>query len=110
MRSCLAALGLVALVGLPATVSAQTRQSQPTEAQLSRQFRDGFLKGCRTGKTPGVKNQRGYCDCMVSGYQGRYDGQTLAAMSQLAGSLGEKGPALVNLMMQPEAKKCVARY
>ena len=95
---------------VPQAAVAQTAQKQPTDAQLTRQFRDGFLKGCRTGKTPGVSNQRGYCDCMAGSYTSRFDGKTLAAISQLAGTAGQNGPALVNLMMQPEAKKCVARY
>ena len=47
---------------------------------------------------------------MVSSYNARYDGQTLSAISQIANTSGQAGPALVNLMMKPEAKKCVARY
>ena len=87
---------------------AQSGQRQPTDAQLSRSFRDSFLKGCKSGKTPTVSNQSAYCTCMANGYQARYDGKTLTAISQVAGSLGQKGPALVNLMMQPEGKRCVA--
>jgi hypothetical protein len=45
---------------------------------------------------------------MANGYQARYDGKTLTAISQVAGSIGQNGPALVNLMMQPEGKRCVA--
>ena len=110
MRSALLAIGLLMATAVPQAAVAQTTQKQPTDAQLSRQFRDGFLKGCRTGKTPGVRNQRGYCDCMASSYTRRFDGKTLAAISQLASTAGKNGPALVNVMMQPEAKKCVARY
>lgn len=84
-------------------------QQKPSNAQLTKQFRDGFLKGCLQGKTPGVNNQSKYCTCMANSYQSRYDGRTLAAITQVASSLGDKGPALVNLMVAPEAKTCTAR-
>ena len=70
----------------------------------------GFCRGCLAGKTDNVANQRGYCNCMVSSYNSRYDGKTLSAISQIANASVPGGPALVNLMMQPEAKKCVARF
>ena len=82
---------------------------QPTPQQLSQQFRDGFLKGCLNGKTPDVKNQPAYCLCLAAAYQSRYDGPTLAAISQLAARNGQSGPALVNVMMGPEAKSCAAK-
>ena len=84
-------------------------QQQPTNAQLTKQFRDGFLKGCLQGTTPGVRNQKNYCTCMANSYQFRYDGRTLAAISQVSGSLGNQGAALVNLMVSPEAKACKAK-
>ena len=83
-------------------------QQQPSNEQLTKQFRDGFLKGCLQGKTPGVKNQSKYCNCLANSYQSRYDGTSLATISQLSASLGEKGPALVNLMVAPEAKACIS--
>ena len=85
-------------------------QQRPSNAQLVKEFRDGFEKCCRQGKTPDVKNQRGYCTCMANSYQARYSGVELRAMSQLAGNLGEQGPAIVNLMMAPEARACNAKY
>lgn len=103
-------LGLSLSLLTPHLATAQTAQRQPSSAQLKRQFNDGFLKGCLSGKTADVTNQRGYCDCMVNSYNSRYDGQTLSAISQIANTAGQAGPALVNLMIQPEAKKCVARY
>jgi hypothetical protein len=92
--------------GLPSVAQA-TRQ--PTSQQLSQQFREGFLKGCLNGKTPDVKNQPAYCSCLAAAYQSRYDGPTLAAISQLAARSGQSGPALVNVMMAPEAKSCAAK-
>ena len=77
--------------------------------QLSIQFREGFLKGCLAGKTPGVKNQGGYCNCLANGYLSRYDGPTLNAISQLGGAGGENGVRLVNIMMAPEARACSAK-
>ena len=98
------AVCLVVTALIPQVAVAQTSQRQPSNAQLTRQFNDGFLKGCVSGKTEGVTNQRGYCNCMVSSYNSRYDGKTLSAISQIANASGQGGPALVNLMMQPEAK------
>jgi hypothetical protein len=84
-------------------------QTTPSNAQLTKQFRDGFTQGCLKGKTEGTKNRKKYCTCMANSYQSRYDGITLSAISQIAGSLGEKGPALVNLMISPEAKICKSK-
>jgi len=100
----------LSLLPLPQLAKAQTVQRQPTDTQLKRQFNDGFLKGCLSGKMADVTNQRGYCNCMVSSYNSRYDGRTLSAISQIANTTGQEGPALVNLMMQPEMKKCVDRF
>ena len=108
MRSSLLAIAALGLALIPQVGWAQSAQRQPTDSQLSRSFRDSFLKGCKSGKTPNVSNQSAYCTCMANGYQARYDGRTLTAISQVAGSLGQQGPALVNLMMQPEGKRCVA--
>ena len=102
-----ALLAALASAILPGNAIAQQR---PSNAQLVKEFRDGFEKGCRQGKTPDVKNQRGYCTCMANSYQARYSGVELRAMSQLAGNLGEQGPAIVNLMMAPEARACNAKY
>jgi hypothetical protein len=95
-----------------APVSAQTQKkpaANPSDQLLKKEFRDGFLKGCLKGKTTGVKSQPAYCNCVANGYQARYDGQTLTTISQVAGQIGERGPALVNLMMAPETKACAAR-
>jgi hypothetical protein len=81
-------------------------QGNPTNAQLIKQFSDGFIKGCLQSKTAGVKNQTNYCTCLARSYATRYDGRTLSAISQVAGSAGQQGPALVNLMMAPEARVC----
>ena len=104
------AVCLVVTSLIPHAVSAQTAQSQPSSAQLTRRFNNGFLRGCLTGKTPNVSNQRGYCNCMVSSYNSRYDGKTLAAISQLANKAGQPGATLVGVMMRPEKTKCVARF
>ena len=104
-------LALLGVVSLSSSSHAQLRQGvASSSAQLTAQFRDGFIKGCTPGKTQGVSNQIGYCNCLADAYSRRYDGNTLAAISQLAGSLGEKGPALVNVMISPEAKACSAKY
>ena len=106
-------IGCVIAATALAPASAPAQQSKPAQApseqQLKKQFRDGFMKGCLQGKTPGVKSQSAYCNCIANSYQRRYDGQTLASISQVAGQLGERGPALVNLMMAPETSSCAKR-
>jgi hypothetical protein len=99
---------LTLLLSLSAIPTPGYSQNNSAYEQLTKQFREGFLKGCLQGKTPGVKNQSKYCNCMADSYQARYDGTSLATISQLSLSIGDKGPALVNLMVLPEAKACVA--
>jgi hypothetical protein len=89
-------------------VPSYSQQNSANEL-ATKQFREGFLKGCIQGKTPGVKNQIKYCNCMADSFQSRYDGTSLTTISQLSASVGVKGPALVNLMVLPEAKACIAR-
>jgi len=98
----LAALLLVVSGGLLPVLA----QDEPTPAQLSKQFGEGFLKGCLASKVAGVKNQAGYCTCLATSYQTRYDGRSLNIISNLAAKLGDQGSALVTLMMMPEAKVC----
>ena len=108
MRLSLLLFTAIGLVLIPQSGFSQSDQRQLTDAQLSRRFRDSFLNGCKSGKTPNVSNQIVYCNCMANGYQARYDGRILTAISQAANSLGQNGTALVNLMMQPEGKRCLA--
>jgi|Laugresu1bdmlbsd_1035121.scaffolds.fasta_scaffold04429_2 hypothetical protein len=81
-------------------------QSNPATAQPTKQFSDGFIKGCLQSKTVDVKNLAKYCTCMARSYETRYDVATLSAIAQLSGNVGPQGPALVNLMMAPEARAC----
>lgn len=104
-----ASLLLAASPVLPLKVEAQTRAATPNSEQLARQFRDGFMRGCAPGKTNGVRSQVAYCNCLAASYLNRYDGNTLAGISQLSASLGEKGALLVNVMISPEAKACAAK-
>ena len=88
----------------------QTLAQNKGDAALTKEFRQGFERGCNQGKTPGVKNQRKYCTCLGNSYQARYSGVQLTAISQIAGQTGDKGSALVNIMMAPEAQACTAKY
>ena len=106
-RIILPALLLLGLTQAP--LSAQIAQ-QASDASLVREFRDGFLQGCKTGKTAGVRNQTNYCTCLANSYQARYDGRSLAMISQLAKNIGQNGATLVNLMMAPEAKACANKF
>ena len=102
-------IGPIVLFQAPSIAQQNKSGAAPSDQQLKKQFRDGFVKGCLQGKTPGVKRQSSYCNCLANSYQARYDGKTLTAISQAAGQLGEQGPALVNLMMLPESKSCASR-
>ena len=83
-------------------------QQSKSPQELSTQFRQGFLKGCMNGSTQGKRNQVEYCTCLANAYQSRYDGPTLAYISQLAAKSNGAGPALVNAMMLPESRRCTA--
>ena len=103
-RSTLFSMGAGVLL---ASLLAPVRAQQPaSNTELTKQFREGFLRGCLQGKTPNVKNQPSYCNCMADRYQARYSGSTLAVITELATKSGENGPRLVNVMMSPEAKFC----
>ena len=81
-----------------------------TNAQQVQAFRSSFERGCNQGKTPGVRNQKGYCTCMANRFQSRYTGSELMAISRSASALGHNGPAVINLMMAPEARACAAKH
>jgi len=80
--------------------------AQTSDTQLRGSFRQGFLKGCSSGKTKGIKNQLEFCTCLADAYNKRYNGVTLNAISVLAGQSGAKGPLLVDVMMTPERQAC----
>jgi hypothetical protein len=112
IKVVLAVIAIAPALLIQGPSSAQQNKSvpvAPSDQQLKKQFRDGFMKGCLQGKTPGVKRQSSYCNCLANSYQARYDGKTLTAISQVAAQLGTQGPGLVNLMMLPESKSCAAR-
>ena len=81
-----------------------------SNAELVQQFRTGFERGCNQGQTMGVRDQKGYCSCMANSFQSRFSGLELSAISESASALGDQGPAIINLMMAPEAKACTAKY
>jgi len=105
-----AAIAISSLISLSPAAYAQQRTITAAEnAKLTQEFRSGFLKGCNNGRTPGIKSQSAYCNCLANAYQARYDGVTLNAIIQLSGASGENGARLTNLMMTPEAKNCAAK-
>ena len=107
IKNISAAIAISSLINLTSAVHAHQRQITPAEnAKLTQEFRAGFLKGCNNGKTPGVKNQSSYCNCLANAYQTRYNGFVLNAITQLANASGENGARLTNLMMAPEADSC----
>jgi hypothetical protein len=91
------------------SLAQQTQQTRPlNDAQLRQEFRSGYLRGCQGSAISGVRNKTQYCTCLADAYNGRYNGATLAAISQFAASAGNNGATLVNLMMQPETQRCQA--
>ena len=81
-----------------------------SDRQLTRQFKEGFERGCNQRPKSGVDDQRGYCRCMANAYGKRYSGQELAAISNSIAVLGDNGPTIINLMMAPETRACAAKY
>lgn len=98
---------LLSMIGLVPAQAQTDRGQQASDAQLQQQFEEGFLKGCRSRRTEGVKTQSRYCSCLASRYRSRYTGGELQAISTLAGRLGPDGGNLVNLMMGPDARFCI---
>ena len=76
------------------------------DAQLRASFKEGFMKGCLSGKSRGVANQVSFCNCLTDAYNDRYTGLNLAAISSLAGQVGPKGPLIVDVLMTPERQVC----
>ena len=87
----------------------QSPSVQRNDQQLRQEFADGFLLGCVAGKTPSISNQQRYCTCLVNAYIKRYDGRTLALITQLAADGGPSIPVLADVMMTPERQACAAR-
>lgn len=80
--------------------------SAANDAQLRASFKEGFTKGCLSGKSKGIANQVSFCNCLSDAYNVRYTGINLAAISSLAGQVGPKGSLLVDVMMTPERQAC----
>jgi len=103
----LTAVILLMLMGFAPAQAQSNRRPQTSDAQLQQQFEEGFLKGCRSGRTEGVTSQNLYCSCLAKRYRSRYSGGELQAMSTLASRLGPDGGNLVSLMMSPDARICI---
>ena len=50
-----------------------------SNAELVKQFRTGFERGCNQGQATGVRDQKGYCTCMANSFQSRYNSSQLSA-------------------------------
>jgi hypothetical protein len=93
--------------------------NQPaTTAPISNDWKDygnieqGFMQGCmgtRLLPTAQRKVKQEFCQCAFLSYKNRYAPQTFMQMNALAVEIGDKGPALVNLMMSPEMDVCMTR-
>jgi hypothetical protein len=106
-------------MGMIATPShSQTQPAPAPTAPLSNDWKDygnieqGFMQGC-IGKQllPAAqkKVRQEFCQCALLSYKNRYAPQSFMQMNALANELGDKGPALVNLMMRPEMDVCFTR-
>lgn len=68
-----------------------------------------FMNGCTGEKN--LSNEREnnkirFCRCVFNFYKARYTPQLFAQINALAVKLGQDGPRLVNMMMEPELKQC----
>lgn len=109
LRSSLFSLAIVACTSpvMAEGTTATGASKAMNDANFRQQFAQGFNKGCLAGRTPGVANQAEFCSCMANAYTTRFNGKTLALISQLAGKTANTGPQLVDAMMTPERLACV---
>ena len=105
MRVALVFSALTAVASVSSIVPAAAK-----DAVLSQRFRDAFIDGCLQSKDRSVKNRSGFCSCLADGYQARYSGSELSAISQYARKNKQNGASLIGLMMSPESRSCAARY
>ena len=106
LKSSILTVLMLSIASLLAPLGAEAQSSR----ELTLQFRNGFERGCNQGSTPDVSNQRGYCTCMANSFQARYSGEELSTISQYANKLGKEGTSIINLMMLPESRTCIAKY
>ncbi len=110
------AIATYAIGGLANPSYSQTEE--PASPPVSNDWKDygnieqGFMQGC-IGKQllPAAQRRikQEFCQCAFLSYKNRYAPQTFMQMNALAVDIGEKGPALVNLMMRPEMDVCITR-
>lgn len=117
-RKLIAAIA-IATCATAVTAAPSHSQTEPAPtAPLSNDWKDyanieqGFMQGC-IGKqllpSAQKKIRQEFCQCAFLSYKNRYAPQTFMQMNALAIDIGEKGPALVNLMMRPEIDVCTTR-
>ncbi|MEY4073946.1 MAG: hypothetical protein RJA29_1303 [Pseudomonadota bacterium] len=118
IRHCLPfslAGSLLVLLGGPLPVLAQ---GEPTPAQLSKQFGEGFLKGCLASKVAGIKSQAGYCTWTQFEYHFKSGCKTRGSRLGLGHSDDDarsKGVCGFQMMFAPEsgwsrfAQDCIVR-
>ena len=105
MRVALVFSALTAVASVSSIVPAAAK-----DAVLSQRFRDAFIDGCLQSKDRSVKNRSGFCSCLADGYQARYSGSELSAISRYARKNKQNGASFIGLMMSPESRSCAARY
>lgn len=115
----LVAASVIAIYGISALASPSYSQTEkPASEPVSNDWKDygnieqGFMQGC-IGKQllPAAKKKikQEFCQCAFLSYKNRYAPQTFIQINTLAVDIGEKGPALVNLIMRPEMDVCITR-
>ena len=68
-----------------------------------------FMSGCTGEKNLSndrENNKIRFCRCVFSFYKARYTPQLFSQINALAVNLGQDGPRLVNMMMEPELRQC----
>ncbi|MDX2256669.1 MAG: hypothetical protein NW214_14240 [Pseudanabaenaceae cyanobacterium bins.39] len=114
-------LSAIALPSLVISLPTQAQNAEPTPntpaAPVSTDWKDfsnieqGFMQGCMGRQLlPNAQRtvKQNFCKCAFESYKKRYNPQVFMQINSVAVNIGDKGPALVNLMMKPEMDACMA--
>jgi hypothetical protein len=85
-------------------------QANPRAQQkFVNEFVSGIRTGCmRSAKPAVVKDLRKYCQCYATSFATRFTPTQLAVVNRAASS-SNNAPAVINVMMAPEAQSCIKK-
>jgi hypothetical protein len=114
--SSIMVFGLQAQAQTPPTTP--TQPQSPNQSPMSNDWKDfpaieqGFMEGCvgkRLLSAAQGKIKNDFCQCAFLSYKNRYSPQVFMQINNIAVKIGQDGPALVSLMMNPELGTCSSR-